>query len=214
MADTESTRIGVLGTGHVGRAVADGWARAGHRVVFGSRQPAERTELAQPVVGWAEAVERSEVLVNATPGGDSLAMLTTIGAEALAGKVLIDIGVALTEDWDLGHLDVSLGQLIQREFPGTPVVKTLCTMDSTVMVAPEALPEPTTVFLSGDSAEAKRTVAGLLTDLGWDESSQLDLGGIATGRGQEHFALLFMGIAGATGGVGFNVRVVRPVAAG
>ncbi|WP_062214254.1 NADPH-dependent F420 reductase [Streptomyces sp. NBRC 109706] len=213
MVDTQSTRIGVLGTGHVGRAVAGGWARAGHRVVFGSRKPEERTELAQPVVSWAAAVEESEVLVNATPGGDSLAMLTAIGADALAGKVLIDIAVALTEDWDLGHLDVSLGQLIQREFPRTPVVKTLCTMDSTVMVDPTVLAEPSTVFLSGDSAEAKRTVSRLLTDLGWDESTQLDLGDIATGRGQEHFALLFMGIAGATDGVDFNIRVVRPAGA-
>ncbi len=50
-----------------------------------------------------------------------------------------------------------------------------------------------------------------LTDLGWPPSSQLDTGGISTARGQEHFAFLFMGIAGGVGSHTFNIKVVtRP----
>ncbi len=151
--------------------------------------------------------------MNATPGNVSVELLRSIGASALAGKVLIDVGVGLTDDYsELSHPNSSLGEQIQEAFPLTPVVKMLCTMDSTAMTAPGSLEGPSTVFLSGNDAAAKRTAGRLLTDLGWPPSSQLDIGGITTARGQEHFALLFMGIAGGLGSHTFNIKVV-PLAA-
>ncbi|MFJ3583104.1 NADPH-dependent F420 reductase [Streptomyces sp. NPDC090127] len=214
-------RIGLLGTGHVARALAAGWARAGHDIVLGSRRPQDTdllTELKElldagvRVGSPSAAAAHAEVLVNATPGTASVPLLESIGAPALAGKVLLDIAVGYQEDDTLSHPEVSLGEEIQRAFPRTPVVKTLCTVDSVVMVAPGSLEGPSTVFLSGDDADAKRTVSGLLADLGWPQGSVLDLGGIVTARGQEHFALLFIGIARATGSFGFGIRVVPPAA--
>jgi predicted dinucleotide-binding enzyme len=166
------------------------------------------------VASLKHAAAHAEVLVNATPGTVSVELLRSIGASALAGTLLIDVGVGLSDDFsELSHPNSSLGEQIQEAFPLTPVVKTLCTMDSTVMVAPGDLEGPSTVFLSGDDAEAKRTTGRLLTDLGWPPSSQLDIGGISTARGQEHFALLFMGIAGGLGSHTFNINVVaRPSA--
>ncbi|MCT4357150.1 NAD(P)-binding domain-containing protein [Streptomyces sp. Je 1-79] len=210
-------RIGILGTGHVGRALAAGWARAGHDIVLGSRRP-EDTELLTELKELLEAGVRvgdpatatahAEVLVNATPGAASIPLLESVGAHALEGKVLLDVAVGFQEDHTLTHPLVSLGEEIQQAFPRTPVVKTLCTVDSVVMVAPQSLEGPSTIFLSGDDADAKRTVAGLLTDLGWPQESLLDLGGIGTARGQEHFALLFIGIALATDSFTFGIRVV------
>ncbi|MEU6915319.1 NADPH-dependent F420 reductase [Streptomyces olindensis] len=207
-------RIGLLGTGHVARALAQGWSAAGHDVLLGSRRPAERTGLGLPVAGLSETAAHAEVLVNATPGNVSLELLRSLGAPALAGTVLIDVGVGLSDDYtELSHPNSSLAEQIQEAFPGTPVVKTLCTMDATAMIAPGSLDGPSTVFLSGDDAEAKRTAGRLLTDLGWPESSQLDIGGITTARGQEHFALLFMGIANGLGSHTFNIKVVPGPAA-
>ncbi|MEU4484203.1 NAD(P)-binding domain-containing protein [Streptomyces purpurascens] len=205
-------RIGLLGTGNVARALAHGWSAAGHDVLLGSRRPGERTDLELPVGSLSEAAAHAEVLVNATPGTVSVELLHSIGAPALAGIPLIDVGVGLSDDFvELSHPNSSLGERIQDAFPLTPVVKTLCTMDSMVMIAPGDLDGPSTVFLSGDDAEAKRTTGRLLTDLGWPPSSQLDIGGIRTARGQEHFALLFMGIAGGLGSHTFNINVVaRP----
>ncbi|QKZ23771.1 NADPH-dependent F420 reductase [Streptomyces chartreusis] len=206
-------RIGLLGTGNVARALAQGWRAAGHDVLLGSRKPEERTELGLPVADLSATAAHADVLVNATPGTVSVELLHSIGASALAGKPLIDIGVGLTDDYtELIHPDSSLAELIQEAFPRTPVVKTLCTMDSTVMIAPDSLDGPSTVFLSGDDTEAKRTAGRLLTDLGWPESSQLDIGGITTARGQEHFALLFMGIANGLGAHAFNIKVVTRTA--
>ncbi|MFJ8867044.1 NADPH-dependent F420 reductase [Streptomyces sp. NPDC102473] len=202
-------RIGLLGTGNVAQALARGWSAAGHDVLLGSRFPKERTETGFPVEGLSETAAHAEVLVNATPGAVSVELLRSIGAPALAGTLLIDVGVGLSDDFtELSHPNSSLGEQIQEAFPLTPVVKTLCTMDSTVMAAPDGLDGPSTVFLSGDDPEAKRTTGGLLADLGWPSSSQLDMGGITTARGQEHFALLFMGIANGLGSHTFNIKVV------
>ncbi|MER5994307.1 NADPH-dependent F420 reductase [Streptomyces viridosporus] len=202
-------RIGLLGTGNVSRALAHGWKGAGHDVLLGSRHPEDRTDLGLPVASLDDTAAHAEVLVNATPGAVSLALLHSIGAPAMAGTLLIDVGVGLSDDFtQLSHPNSSLGEQIQQAFPLTPVVKTLCTMDSTVMVAPGRLGRPGTVFLSGDDAEAKRATGRLLTDLGWPPSSQLDIGGITTSRGQEHFAFLFMGIAGGLGTHVFNIDVV------
>ncbi|MFJ6103652.1 NADPH-dependent F420 reductase [Streptomyces sp. NPDC092359] len=205
-------RLGILGTGNVARALARGWGAVGHEVLLGSRYPSERTDLGLPVAGLRETVAHAEVLVNATPGTVSVELLRSVGAAALEGVPLIDVGVGLSDDYtELSHPNSSLGEQIQRAFPLTPVVKTLCTMDSTVMTDPGGLAGPSTVFLSGDHEEAKRTAGRLLADLGWAPGSQLDIGGITTARGQEHFALLFMGIAGGLGSHAFNVRVVaRP----
>ncbi|MDF5751875.1 NAD(P)-binding domain-containing protein [Spongiactinospora sp. TRM90649] len=212
-------KIGILGTGHVGRALAIGWAGGSHDVVLGSRRPedaASRAELATvreagvPVLDPYSAVAGADVVVNATPGTVSVPLLTEIGAPALAGKALLDVAVGFREDGTLSHLEESLGEEIQRTFPDTKVVKTLCTIDAQLMVAPESLRGPSTVFLSGDDADAKRRVGGLLNDLGWPPDSLLDLGGIPTARGQEHYSLLFMGIADAIGSYGFGIQVVPP----
>ncbi|MFH9725235.1 NADPH-dependent F420 reductase [Streptomyces sp. NPDC017254] len=216
-------RIGILGTGNVGQALATAWARAGHDVVLGSRRPDDLellTELREltaegvRVVGSAAAAEHAEVLVNATPGAASVPLLHTIGAQVLGGRILLDVGVGFLADGTLSHPVVSLGEEIQQAFPRTRVVKTLCTIDRKVMIAPDSLEGPGTVFLSGEDAEAKKVVRGLVADLGWPDDALLDLGGIATARGQENFALLFMGIAQATGTYEFGIRVVLPTSGG
>ncbi|GHC60995.1 oxidoreductase [Streptomyces flavofungini] len=211
--------IALIGTGNVGRALAKAWAAAGHDVALGSRHPEAKKDLAEelgvPVIGIGEAAARAEVVVNVTPGAESIAALRTAGAESLAGKLLIDIAVGFTEEphgMALSHPTVSLAEEIQSTFPEAQVVKTLSTMDSVVMTSPDSLAGPSTVFLSGDNPTAKSRTALLLTDLGWPPSSHLDLGPLETARGQEHFAHLFMGIAVSQGTYGFNVRVVPPKA--
>jgi hypothetical protein len=58
------------------------------------------------------------VLVNATPGTVSVELLRSIGAPALAGTVLIDVGVGLSDDFtELSHPNSSLGEQIQDAFP-------------------------------------------------------------------------------------------------
>jgi 8-hydroxy-5-deazaflavin:NADPH oxidoreductase len=200
--------IAVLGTGHMATTLAGGFLAAGHTVTFGSRSPEQHTDLAGPVLDTASAIRDADLVVNALQAAYTLDTLPAF-ADVLSGKVLVDIGNAVTPQFELMYPEVSLGEQLQAALPNTRVVKSLNTVAGTVAVAPEDLSEPTTVFLSGDDADAKALVSGLLADLGWGSDRQVDLGGIATARGAEHYFLLFVAIMQGFQGAPFNIRVVR-----
>jgi predicted dinucleotide-binding enzyme len=141
--------IAVLGTGMVGQALAGKLSALGNDVTVGTRDVETTLARTEPdVVGnppfavWradcpdihlataADAAAGAELIVNATNGEGSIAMLELAGEENLAGKPLSDVSNAL--DFAQGRppsLFVSntdsLGEQIQRRFPEARVVKTL-----------------------------------------------------------------------------------------
>jgi 8-hydroxy-5-deazaflavin:NADPH oxidoreductase len=202
-------RIAILGTGRVARTLAAGLRRAGHDVVIGSRDPANRSGLPAPVVTSAEAVVGADVVLNAVQGVDTIPLLASIGPGNLDGTVLWDIANAANPDFSLAIPDDSLGRRIQEAFPGVKVVKAANNVAAAVVADPSTLPAPTTLFLSGDDTGAKEVVSGLLIDLGWPAESLFDLGGIANAYGQEHFLALFGTMLQKLGTPYFNIAVVK-----
>lgn len=216
-------RIAVLGSGSVGRTVAARLAGLDHDVTIGTRDPqatAGREEYAEwaatapgvRLATFAGAASQADLLVNASGGTVSLEVLRRAGAADRDGTVLLDISNPL--DFSAGFpptLTVkdtdSLAEQIQREFPGLRVVKALNTLTAELMVHPEALPEPTTVFVCGDDADAKATVTAVLESFG--HTDVLDLGGLSSARGAEMFLPLWLRIMGSLGTATFNIRVVR-----
>jgi predicted dinucleotide-binding enzyme len=210
-------RCAVLGTGSVGRTLAVRLVELGHDVRLGTRDPAAtRTRddwVELPGVGlttFAEATEDADLVIHAGSGAAALDLLAQAGD--LTGKVLLDISNPL--DFSAGFpptLSVkdtdSLGEQVQRAFPEVFVVKALNTLTADLMARPDRLPEPTTVFVSGDDADAKALVTGLLTELG--HRDVLDLGGIETARGVEMWLPLWLRVMGALGTAEFNIKVVR-----
>jgi 8-hydroxy-5-deazaflavin:NADPH oxidoreductase len=201
-------RIGVLGTGMVGNAIAAKLADLGHEVKIGSREAGEGK------VTFAGAAAFGELVFNCTSGVHSLAALEAAGAENLAGKVLIDVANAL--DFSAGRPPTlavantdSLGEQIQRAFPEAKVVKSLNTMNCEVMVDPAKVPGAHNVFVCGDDAEAKLRVGDLLQSFGWPAESIVDLGGIEAARGPEMYLPLWLRLWGAVGTGHFNIAVVR-----
>ena len=199
-------RIAILGTGTAGTTLATGLVGAGHDVVFGSRTPEAKTDLPAPAATIADAIDGADLIVSALPGAAALAALTEL-KELLAGHILLDLGNAVTPQFDLVYPNASLGAALQAALPQTKVVKSINTLAISTLIAPEALSAPTQLFLSGDDADAKALVAEVLVSLGWPSEQQLDLGGIETSRGPEHWFLLFFGIMRAGGP--FNLAVVR-----
>lgn len=215
-------RIGVLGTGMVGTAIASKLVALGHEVTMGSRiaeNEAARAWVGEAGAGashgtFADAVADAELVFNCTAGGGSLEALRAAGAENLAGKTLIDVANPL----DFSHgmppsLLVSgtdsLGEQIQREFPQTKVVKSLNTINCEVMVDPARVPGEHDVFVSGNDEQAKAQVRDLLSSFGWPAGSIIDLGEISTARGSEGHLLLWLRLWGALGTGDFNIKVVR-----
>ena len=201
-------RIAILGTGRVAQTFAGGLQRAGHDVVFGSRDPENRPGLPAPVLASADAVVGADVVVNAVQGVDTLPLLALIGADNLDGTVLWDLANAANPDFSLAIPDDSLGRRIQEAFPGVKVVKAGNNVAAVVTADPSTLPAPTTLFLSGDDAGAKEVVSGLLIDFGWPRESLFDLGGIANAYGQEHFLALFGTVLQQLGTPYFNIAIV------
>ena len=214
-------RIGVLGTGIVGRTLGVKLVDLGHEVRMGSRQAGNENavEWAQGAGQgasegtFADAAEFGELLINATGGNVSLEALGMAGAENLAGKVLVDVSNAL-EFGDgppvIGVApDDSVGERIQAAFPDARVVKALNTMNTSVMVAPGSLGESTNAFVCGNDDAAKAQVIELLETFGWLSGDIVDLGDISAARGAELYVALWMRLMGALGTPAFNIRLVR-----
>ena len=212
-------RIAVIGTGVVGRTLAQGFQRAGHDVVVGTRDPGatsareEWAGLDVPLQPLGLVAADADVVVNATPGDASLSALGEVGTDHLAGKVLVDVSNPL--DFSQGFpptLSVkdtdSLAEQIQRAFPDTRVVKSLNTVTASVMVDPGSVGDgDTTIFAAGDDAEARGVVTGLLRELGWQDVIELD--GLQNARGLEMWLPLWVRLMGALGTAEFNLKVVR-----
>ena len=225
-------RLGILGTGTVGKTIAARLAGLEHDVMVGTRNPEETASRTEPdpygnppFSAWqeehpevklgtfAQAAAHGEMIVNATAGAVSLEALEQAGEDNLSGKVLIDISNPL--DFSKGMpptLSVvntdSLGEQIQRRFPEAKVVKTLHTMNAYLMVDPAQLAGADhSVFVSGEDPEAKAAVTDLLRSFGWTDI--IDLGDITTARGTEMMLPVWLRLFGALQKPVFNFKIVR-----
>jgi len=212
-------RIAIIGTGIVGRTLALGLRQAGHDVVVGTRDPAETARreewagLEVPLRPLGTVAAVADLVVNATSGLASLAALSEVGSDHLAGKVVLDVANPL--DFSRGFpptLSVrdtdSLAEQIQRAFPEARVVKSLNTVTASVMVDPGSVGDgDTTMFAAGDDRAARQQVVGLLRELGWRDVIEFD--GLHNARGMEMWLPLWVRLMGALGTAEFNVKVVR-----
>ncbi len=214
-------KVGVLGTGTVGQALASKLVSLGHDVVMGSRQAGNEKAVAWAATAggtagegtFATAAAFGDMVVNATAGAVSLTALAAAGAENLAGKVLVDVANPL--DFSGGmppRLTVcntdSLGEQVQREFPEALVVKALNTMSADVMVTPGVVSGSHNVFMAGNDVDAKRRVAEVLMSFGWPPGDILDLGDITAARGLEMYLPLWLTLWRSTGTRDLNVKLV------
>ena len=213
----------VLGTGAAGRTIAAGLAGHGHQVTVGTRDvdaTRARPEFAEwagehpdvEVATFADAVGGADLVLNATNGEAALEVLAQAGADRLAGKVLVDVSNPL--DFSQGFPPTlfvkdtdSLAEQIQRAFPATRVVKALNTMNADIMVDPGLLPDPGSVFVSGDDADAKAAATRLLAELG--HTDVIDLGDLSTARGAEMLLPIWVRLMGVMGTARFNFKIVR-----
>jgi predicted dinucleotide-binding enzyme len=202
-------KIAVLGAGNVGTVLGYGLLDAGHGVVFGVRDVQSRQGFSAPVAELTDAITSAEVVINTLPGSATLDVLGRIGPVPFGNKVLIDVANAVTPSFELLYPGDSLGAKLQALLPEARVVKALNTVPAAVMTNPGALPERSSVFLSGDDRDAKQLTGQLLGELGWQHEDQVDLGGIATARATEHYLYLSLAIGAVSPSGQYNVSVVR-----
>ena len=192
--------IGVIGSGVVGQTLAAGFLKHGHKVAIGTRDPAKLADWAgrnpgAEVKSFAEAAAFGEVAVLAVAGAVALDALGVIGAPALAAKTIIDacnpIGggppVAGVLSYFTGQNE-SLMERLQKAYPGAHFVKAFNSVGAGQMVNPQFAGGRPTMFICGDSAPAKQTVAGICDELGWDVE---DMGAVEAARAIEPLCKLW-----------------------
>ena len=214
-------KIGILGTGIVGKTLGSALAKRGHEVRMGSRKSGGEKARAWVKEAGAKASEGSfadaagfgEIVFNCTAGQASLDALRQAGSLNLRGKIIIDVSNPL--DFSKGMpptLSVcnndSLGEQIQKAFPDSHVVKTLNTVTTAVMVDPAIIPGAHSMFISGNDANAKNAVTKLLKEeFGWKEI--LDLGDLSAARAQEMYLPLWLRLYMKLQTANVNIHVVH-----
>ncbi|WBU59244.1 NADPH-dependent F420 reductase [Paracoccus albus] len=212
-------KIGVMGTGMVGHALAGKLAALGHEVMMAAREadnPKARDwakSTGQRSGTYAEAAAFAEVVVFAVNGSALLSAAESAGP-ALAGKVVIDVTNPLDTSRDGMPVLIpemsnttSAGEMLQASHPEARVVKALNTMNCAVMVDPGRVPGQHDVFLCGNDDAAKATVSTLLRSFGW--AAPIDLGPIEAARGMESMMPFWLRLWQALGTADFNYRIAR-----
>lgn len=229
-------KIGIIGTGTVGRAIASKLVELDYEVMMGTRNVSEKmastakdvygnppfnewikTNTKVKLVTFAEAATFGEMIINATVGSNSVKALIQSGSKNLAGKVLIDIANPL--DFSNGmppslipglNNTNSLAEEIQKTFPDIMVVKTLNTMAAALMVDPKLIGNGDHLnFICGNSTDAKGKVEKILHQFGWTTENIMDLGDITGARATESLLPIWVRIMSMTKTEFFNFKVVK-----
>lgn len=201
-------KVGILGSGDVGKAIGRGFVTLGHQVKMGSRDAANPKGLA-----WAkelglkastgtfeDAATFGEIVVLATLGVANESALRAAGLETLRGKIVIDATNPL--DFSRGAPALAIsgedsgGERVQRLLDGALVVKAFNIVGNAHMFKPSFPGGPPDMLIAGDSGEAKARVAGILKDFGW---GVVDIGGIESSRYLEAMCMAWVLAAKSTG---------------
>lgn len=189
--------IAIIGTGDVARALGTQFAKQGHSIIYGSRDPARRgveslLEMTGPEASAttpADAAAQADIVVLAVPG--MLVPEIARGLGDLSGKIVIDPTNPLERSLlRFTHgVETSNAEIIQNMFPDAMVVKAFNTLSWETMVDPASAGGPVTVPLAGDSGRAKKVVAGLVEGMGLEA---IDVGGVENAHWLEGMLILWI----------------------
>ena len=186
-------RIGIIGTGRVGGALATHWTKAGHEVLMSSRHPEELRPLATSLGARArvgtpkEAASFGDVVLVSVP----YAAMPDIGrdnAAQLKGKVVLDTSNPV-ESRDgamaLAAQKKGVGMATAELLPGARVVRAFnCIPAASLANNANRKPERIAIPIGGDDAQALSVAERLVRDAGFDpvvvgslaQTRQFDLG--------------------------------------
>ncbi len=212
--------ISIIGTGNIGSALGQLIANhTQHTLTFGTRDAKGAADLnagllrKAGVATPADAVRAADVVILATPFPALSNVAASVGgADALAGKIVVDVSNPLTAD--MMGLTVSgqdsAGETVARTFPAARVVKAFNTVFAPVLAAHRPDQKATTaptVFVAGDDVPAKAAVVSLAAQLGFDA---LDAGPLTNSRYLEGALEQMIQLAqGQKLGMNIRLRVLR-----
>jgi len=196
----QNAKIGILGSGDVGKSFARAFAAVGHDVMIGSRTPEKLADFAAELGErghcgtFEETAKFGDIIVLATLGTAAEEALRMAGVASFDGKVVIDATNPLDFSGGMppklfvGHTD-SLGERVQRQIPAARVVKAFNTAGNGLFYKPQFQGGPPDMFIAGNDAGAKKIVAQICEAFGW---GVIDVGGIESSRHLEPMCLVWV----------------------
>ncbi len=193
-------KVGILGSGTVGQTLASGFLKHGYEVMVGTRTLSKLDEWKAGTNGkgqvgsFAEAAAFGELLILATKGTATKAVLEGIGSASLNGKVIIDAANPIADAPPQNGIlpffttkELSLMEDLQHTFPEARFVKGWNSVGSAFMVNPNFENRPT-MFICGNDADAKAEVTQIMDQFGWDSE---DMGGAESAGVIEQLCILW-----------------------
>ena len=217
-------KIGILGSGEVGRRLGEGFIKLGHAVKIGTRNP-NKDEVVRWISGhhklggeasagtFKDAAIFGEMIVIATSWDGTGPAIKMAAPENFSRKIVIDVtnpldfSKGVPPKLSLGFSD-SAGETIQRQIPEAMVVKAFNIVGNPHFVNPD-FPKggPPSMFIAGDNLEAKKVVTdNILTKFGWET---IDIGGIEGSRLLEPLAFLWISYYFRTGNGDHAFKLLR-----
>ncbi|WP_121353858.1 NADPH-dependent F420 reductase [Flavisolibacter nicotianae] len=195
-------KIGIIGSGIVGRVLATAFLTEGHQVMIGTRDPQK-----EDVVKWAkknpsgkaglfaEAAAFGDLLVLAVAGIAAEQAVQESGLENFRGKTVIDVTNPIAKEPPVngvlsfftdGH--TSLMEKLQALLPDAHLVKAFNSVGNAQMYKPQYTEGRPTMFICGNDDGARKTVTEILTAFGWDTE---DMGKAEAARAIEPLCILW-----------------------
>ncbi len=193
-------RIGIIGSGIVGRTLGTGFIAYGYEAMIGTNNPAKAEELkeALPSAGvgtFAETASFGEILVLAVKGGAAEEALHLAGMDSLSGKIVIDTTNPIADAPPVNGvlqyftaMNESLMERLQHAAPDARFVKAFNCIGNAFMVNPDFAGQKPAMFICGNDVDAKDEVARICCEFG---HAPEDMGSVEAARAIEPLAMLW-----------------------
>ena len=194
-------KIGIIGSGQVGRVLAKAFKSEGYDVMLGTRNTSNEhvvqfNDEAKIDVGtFDETAKFGDILVLATKGTAAEEALHLAGKENLDGKIVIDTTNPIADSPPVNgvlhyttSLENSMMERLQQVVPGAKFVKAFNIVGNALMYKPKLQGGKPTMFICGNDDDAKKTVTGILDKFGWETE---DFGKAESARAIEPLAILW-----------------------
>jgi 8-hydroxy-5-deazaflavin:NADPH oxidoreductase len=194
-------KIGIIGSGMVGIALANGLHRHGYQIMVGTNDASKHADIKEKTNGNAaigsfeETARFSDLLILAVKGAVAEEALTKAGLINLSGKTVLDATNPIADGPPTNgvlpfftSLDESLMERLQGLVPDAHFVKCFSCVGNALMVDPDFGGQKPTMFICGNNEDAKKRTTALLEEIGWESA---DMGKVEAARAIEPLCILW-----------------------
>jgi hypothetical protein len=194
-------KVGIIGSGTVGRQLAIGLTRSGHEVKIGTRDTSKLNEWMKSideniyVAGLNETTAFGDLIVLATSWTGTKNAIELAGKENFENKTVIDVtnplnlsqGSSPKLDSSPGY---SAGEKIQKWLPNSKIVKAFNTVSASIMINPKLEEGAPDLVIAGNDNDSKELVSAIAEEFGWQNI--IDIGDITESYLLEALAMLWI----------------------